>query len=57
MTKYRTPFNPKYCKEVNCPNRYGSKCKEDCCVRTGGVKWATYWTTHGKLADGDKIDA
>ena len=53
----RIPYNSKYCKEVNCSLRSGNKCIVLACARVGGDKWAAYFTEHGHLADGDKIDA
>ena len=53
----RVPLNSKYCKEVKCSSRKGNKCTVETCKRTGGDKWAAYFTEHGHLADGDVIDA
>lgn len=49
----RTPLNSKYCKEVKCHSRKGTKCTQEVCTRTGCEKWAIYFTEHGHLADGD----
>ena len=53
----REPLNSKYCKEVNCQLRQGSKCTVSECTRTGAEKWVIYFTTYDKLADGDIPDA
>ena len=55
MAKYREPYNPKYCKEVNCSHRYGNKCHVAECVRIGHEKWPAYFVEHGVLADGDEL--
>ena len=57
MADDREPHNSKYCKEVNCSLRSGNKCTAETCTRTGGDKWAVYFTEYGVLADGDVIDA
>lgn len=53
MAKYRDPYNPKYCKAVNCPSRHGNQCVSETCTRAGNEKRAIYFTQHGRLADGD----
>ncbi len=53
----RIPYNPKYCKEVNCHLRQGNKCTVLECARKGHEKWLEYFTIHHVLADGDEIDA
>jgi len=53
----REPYNPKYCKEVNCPLRHGKKCTVAECTREGAEKWPAYFTMYGVLADGDERDA
>ena len=53
----RTPYNSKYCKEVNCPLRSGNKCTVPACERKGALKWPIYFTIHDTLADGDIADA
>jgi len=53
----RVPLNIKYCKEVKCPSRKGNKCTVPACTRAGCEKRAIYFTEHGCLPDGDKIDA
>ncbi len=49
----RDPYNDKYCKEVNCHWRHGSKCSEATCLRNGNEKRAHYFTDYGVLAIGD----
>ena len=57
MADLRDPYNSKYCKEVKCDLRSGSKCTVIECVRAGAEKWVIYFTEHGHLADGDEADA
>ncbi len=53
MADYRTPYNDKYCKEVNCHWRSGNKCTQASCIRSGNEKRAIYFTSTGQLAVGD----
>ncbi len=52
MADYRIPYNSKYCKEIDCEFRSGSKCTKSECIAKGGNKWAVYWTDFGYLPDG-----
>lgn len=57
MPEDREPYNIEYCRAVNCLKRHGNKCEVSECIRQGSEKYASYFTTTGKLVEGDVPDA
>lgn len=55
MARDREPYNAKFCKEVDCPERHGNKCGVAKC--TYNRKWVIYWELYGVYPPGEVENA
>lgn len=43
MSQDYEPYNSKYCKEIDCPQRHGNKCLVEKCIHAKEIRW---WTQY-----------